>query len=80
MVEREYRVVIERGESGGFWAHVPALPGCFTAGETVEDLMRHAQEAIAAYIEVLEEQGRPVPEGDAPGAGEKFEVPLRVAV
>jgi len=48
-------------DEGGFWVEVPALPGCFTQGETVEDCVERAHEAIACYIEGLLKDGEPVP-------------------
>jgi antitoxin HicB len=41
---------------------VPALPGCITWGETIEHAMEMAKEAIEGYIEVLKEEGEPVPD------------------
>lgn len=41
---------------------VPALPGCITQGETVEQCIERAQEAITGYIESLIADGEPVPE------------------
>lgn len=52
-----YAVVIHEDPEGGFWAEVPALPGCYSQGETVEELMENIREAIAGVLEVLREQG-----------------------
>jgi predicted RNase H-like HicB family nuclease len=41
---------------------VPALHGCITWGETIEHAMEMAKEAIKGYIEVLKEEGEPVPD------------------
>ena len=54
---QNYAVVIHEDPEGGFWAEVPALPGCYTQGETVDELMDNVREAIAGVLEVLEEQG-----------------------
>jgi len=43
---------------GGYWAEVPALPGCVSQGETREELQANIQEAIAGYLEVMREDGR----------------------
>jgi predicted RNase H-like HicB family nuclease len=43
---------------------VPALPGCITEGDTVEEAMENAQEAIAGYLEALKLQGNPLPKQD----------------
>lgn len=39
-------------ESGGYTVTVPALPGCFTHGETVEEALEMARDAIACYLEL----------------------------
>ena len=48
---REFDVIIEKDEDGGFIAFVPALPGCFTQGETLEEVIENVKEAIELYIE-----------------------------
>ena len=40
------KVVVHEAEEGGFWAEVPAIPGCATQGETTNELMRNLLEAI----------------------------------
>jgi predicted RNase H-like HicB family nuclease len=52
-----YAVVIHREPKGGYWAEVPALPGCYSQAETVEALMENIREAISGVLEVLREQG-----------------------
>lgn len=49
-------------EQGGYTVRVPALPGCNTQGETLEEALANAREAMALYLEVLREQGEPIPE------------------
>jgi len=62
-----YTVIIHPEEDGqGYWAEVPALPGCNTAGDTVAEAVANAQEAIKAYIESLRRAGEPVPEETKP--------------
>jgi predicted RNase H-like HicB family nuclease len=53
-----YAVVIHQDPEGGFWAEVPALPGCYSQAETVEALMDNIREAISGVLEVLREQGQ----------------------
>ena len=55
---RKYAVVIHEDPEGGFWAEVPALPGCYSQGETVDALKHNIREAIAGVLEVLREQGQ----------------------
>ena len=44
------RAIIHEAEEGGFWAEVPALPGCATQGETYEELIDNLQEAIEGCL------------------------------
>ena len=55
---QSYAVVIHEDPEGGFWAEVPALPGCYSQGETVDELKHNIREATAGVLEVLREQGR----------------------
>ena len=55
---RNYAVVIHEDSDGGYWGEVPALPGCYSQGETVDELKQNIREAIAGVLEVLQEQGR----------------------
>ncbi|HVC35549.1 MAG TPA: type II toxin-antitoxin system HicB family antitoxin [Chloroflexota bacterium] len=62
----DYLVVIHPAEEGGFWAEVPALGGCFAQGETIEEVLADAREAIAAHLEALRAEGRPIPTEQPP--------------
>lgn len=62
---RTYTIVVEPEETGGFSVLVPALPGCFTRGDTIEECRENAAEAIATHIAGLEADGEPVPEEHA---------------
>ena len=62
MTQRTYRILLTPEDEGGFSVAVPALPGCFTQGETIEEAIAMAKDAIALYIESLEEDGEPVPD------------------
>ena len=53
-------------ESGWFIAEVPALPGCHTQGETLEEAKAMAKEAIELYLETLQDRGLPAPEDEDP--------------
>ncbi|GAB6101312.1 hypothetical protein JCM16138_05350 [Thermococcus atlanticus] len=50
------KVVLEPQPEGGYVAYVPALPGCFSQGETKEEVLKNIKEAIELYLEVLEEK------------------------
>jgi predicted RNase H-like HicB family nuclease len=45
-------VVIHEAEEGGYWAEVPAIPGCATQGDTLQDLLKNLREAIDACLSV----------------------------
>lgn len=57
----EYTVLIHKAEEGGFWAEVPALPGCFSQGETVEETITNTREAIELHISCMKEDGEEIP-------------------
>ena len=50
--------IVHKAEEGGFWAEVPALPGCYSQGETMDELMVNVREAVAGVLEVMREQGK----------------------
>ncbi|MCZ7399483.1 MAG: type II toxin-antitoxin system HicB family antitoxin, partial [Candidatus Methanoperedens sp.] len=51
----EYTVLVYKAEEGGYWAEVPALPGCYSQGETIEETMKNIKEAIESHLIVLKE-------------------------
>jgi predicted RNase H-like HicB family nuclease len=65
MSPQEYEVTIRplsAEDGGGFGARVPDLPGCMSDGETPEEALANAYDAIACWMEAAEEMGFPVPE------------------
>jgi predicted RNase H-like HicB family nuclease len=48
------KVIIHQAEEGGFWAEVPAIPGCATQGETFEELLQNIYEAVEGCLSVDE--------------------------
>ena len=46
------KVIVHEAEEGGFWAEVPAIPGCATQGETMDELMTNLREAIEGCLSV----------------------------
>jgi predicted RNase H-like HicB family nuclease len=44
------KVLVHKAEEGGFWAEVPAIPGCATQGETEKELFRNIYEAIVGCL------------------------------
>ncbi len=72
-----YTVIFEPAEEGGFNVTVPALPGCFTEGDTFEQAKEMAKDAIKCYLEGLAKDGEPIPI-EAGMKQEKISVPLEV--
>ena len=46
------KVVVHDAVEGGFWAEVPAIPGCVTQGETFEDLLNNLYEAVEGCMSI----------------------------
>jgi len=49
-----FNIILEPEKDGGFNVKIPALDGCFTEGETEEEAIKNAKEAILCYLEGLE--------------------------
>lgn len=56
------QVILTPAEEGGYYATVPSLPGCISQDDTWEETIENIQEAIKFYLEVLIEDGQPVPD------------------
>jgi predicted RNase H-like HicB family nuclease len=52
----EFDTIIIEDESGGYVAFVPALPGCHTQGDTLQELMENVKEAVELHLETLTEE------------------------
>jgi predicted RNase H-like HicB family nuclease len=46
------KAIIHPAEEGGYWAEVPALPGCITEGDTIEEVIANLKDAIEGWLEV----------------------------
>jgi len=49
----DFDVVLEKDKSGQFFASVPALPGCYTYGDSVEEVLENVKEAIELHLETM---------------------------
>ena len=56
-----YRVLLRKEPEGGYTVIVPSLPGCVTCGDTIEEAIEMAKEAIELYIESLRAHGEDIP-------------------
>jgi predicted RNase H-like HicB family nuclease len=61
---RRYTVVLEREEDGGYHTFCPALPGCHSQGDTLDEAVASMQEAMTLYIESLVAHNEPLPVED----------------
>ncbi|WP_436416720.1 type II toxin-antitoxin system HicB family antitoxin [Petrimonas sp.] len=57
-----YNIQLRKENEGGYTVIVPALPGCITYGETVDEAIEMAKEAVELYVEELAERGEPIPD------------------
>ena len=56
------KAIIHEAEEGGFWAEVPALPGCVTQGESLQEMEANLHEAIEGWLLAAEPEDA-APEG-----------------
>ncbi|CCI32649.1 hypothetical protein MTo_00325 [Microcystis aeruginosa NIES-1211] len=55
------KAIIDPAQEEGYWAEVPALPGCITEGDSIYELINNLQEAIQGWLEVANESQTPEP-------------------
>jgi len=60
-MQRRFKVILEKNDSGGFTVTVPELPGCVTQGRNRKEALEHVQEAIEGFLEALQIEGLPIP-------------------
>jgi len=58
-----YRILLREEPEGGYTVIVPSLPGCVTYGDSVEEAIEMAKEAIELYVESLKEHSEEIPKG-----------------
>ncbi len=59
-----YTVILEREADGGFHAYCPALKGCHSQGDSLDEAVENIREAIAAYLQSVKAHGEPIPQED----------------
>ncbi|MBI2405805.1 type II toxin-antitoxin system HicB family antitoxin [Candidatus Microgenomates bacterium] len=72
----KYTAVFEPAEEGGYVVTVPVLPGCITEGDTFEEAMAMAKDAIEGYLAVLKDEGQKVPTENEDVIVTKVSVPI----
>jgi len=68
--ELKFTILIEKNEDRGYTVTVPSLPGCITQGDTWDETITNAKEAIAGHIEALRTLGKQIP----------MEIPVKVPI
>ena len=61
MVDYKFTIVVERDEDGLYVASVTVIQGCYTQGETYEEVMENIKDAIKLHLEARRELGEPIP-------------------
>ena len=64
MTTYHYTIILDREPDGGFHAYCPALKGCHSEGDTVDEAVNNIREAITAYLESVEAHREPIPRED----------------
>ncbi len=59
-----YTAIFEAQPDGGYHAFCPALPGCHSEGDTLDDAIANIREAVGVYLESLQARGEPLPVED----------------
>ncbi|MBZ0241806.1 MAG: type II toxin-antitoxin system HicB family antitoxin [Bacteroidales bacterium] len=62
MKQFTYKILLNKEPEGGYTVIVPTLPGCITYGETIDDAIVMAKEAIELYVESLVAHNEPIPD------------------
>ncbi|MBI1190016.1 MAG: type II toxin-antitoxin system HicB family antitoxin [Tepidisphaera sp.] len=62
-MSRSFPVVLLPEPEGGYSVQCPALPGCHSQGDTVEEAIANIKEAIELTLEDMAERGEPIPPG-----------------
>ena len=56
------QIIIKPGEDGFWIAECPSLPGCISQGQSKKEVLQNIREAIQGYLEVLSQDGEPLPD------------------
>lgn len=63
-MKSRFTIVLHREDDGGYHALCPALPGCHSQGDTLDEAVSNAREAIEVYLESLAAHHEPIPTED----------------
>lgn len=72
---KRYTIVLQpEPDDDGYSVTVPALPGCFSQGDTLDEAIENAQDAIRLYLDDLQAEGEPLPEERIPPRLQTIEI------
>ena len=52
VMNMKLKIIVHKAEEGGYWAEVPAIPGCMTQGDTMKELLKNLHEAVKGCLSV----------------------------
>ena len=61
-MQHTYKILLHKEEEGGYTVTVPALPGCITYGENIDEALEMAKEAVSLYVEELISRNEEIPD------------------
>jgi predicted RNase H-like HicB family nuclease len=61
-MQYNYKIMLHKEPEGGYTVIVPTLPGCITYGDTVDEAIAMAKDAIDIYVEELQSRGEQIPD------------------
>ena len=64
MTTYHYTIILDREPDGGYHAYCPALPGCHSEGDSLDEAIENIREAMGVYLESVEAHGEPIPRED----------------
>lgn len=74
----KFTAIFDPAEEGGYTVTVPSLPGCITEGDTFEEAVEMAKDAIVCYIGSLKKHDEPIPREDTMSFMRVIDVPIPV--
>jgi predicted RNase H-like HicB family nuclease len=61
MKKNVFEILVHEAENGGYWAECPSIEGCYSQGETLDELQSNIKEAIELYLDELKAKNKRIP-------------------
>ncbi|HEY5535299.1 MAG TPA: type II toxin-antitoxin system HicB family antitoxin [Ignavibacteria bacterium] len=62
MKQNVFDIIVHEADEGGYWGECPSFDGCYSQGETLDELQNNMKEAIELYLETLENHKKQIPQ------------------